>query len=509
MIVSKEEEWRTSNTNIGIETRLDIAPRIHPSLATCKRVYQFILLFSDALVLPIAFTLAFWLRFYAGFGLRLEVASQPSKYIELSLIVIPVWLLIFGLLRLYDFDILLGGTGEYTRVLNACTIGVMAVIIVEFLFDSVVFSRGWLLLAWFLSCILVCVARLLLRRAAYALRRRGFFISSVVIIGTNAEAISMASQLRDSIFSGMGIVGFVYEHDGLTRDKMPTTCAGLPVLGSLSALPEILGRRPIEEVIIATTALTREQRLETALRLAEMPDVKMSISSGLYEVMTTGVQVNTRNAVPLLSMNRLRLDPIEAMLKTALDYSLILLAAPMLTLVFAVVSLLVKLDSPGPIFYRRRVLGVGGKEFDAFKFRTMVVNGDEVLAQHPEKMAEWRESFKVTEDPRITRIGHWLRKSSLDELPQLLNVLMGQMSLVGPRMIHPDEGAKYGIYRSNLLTVKPGLTGLWQVSGRSDLLYEERVNLDMHYIRNYSIWSDLHILFFQTVAAVFAGRGAR
>lgn len=171
-------------------------------------------------------------------------------------------------------------------------------------------------------------------------------------------------------------------------------------------------------------------------------------------------------------------------------------------------SLLIKLDSPGPIFYRRRVLGVSGKEFDAFKFRTMVINGDEVLKQHPDKKAELEATHKLREDPRITRTGHWLRKLSLDELPQLINVLLGQMSLVGPRMISPEEKKEYGLMLSNLLTVKPGITGLWQVSGRSNLSYEKRVRLDMHYIRNYSIWQDLQILFVQTLPAVLRRDGA-
>ena len=153
------------------------------------------------------------------------------------------------------------------------------------------------------------------------------------------------------------------------------------------------------------------------------------------------MQVQARNSVPLMSLNRMRLDPIEMTFKALLDYTLVLCAAPTLLLVFSVIGLLIKLDSPGPIFYRRRVLGIGGKEFDAFKFRTMAVNGDEILAQHPEKLAELRATHKLKDDPRITRMGHFLRRTSLDELPQINNVLLGQMSLVGPRMIHPDEGA--------------------------------------------------------------------
>ncbi|MCB0127406.1 MAG: sugar transferase, partial [Caldilineaceae bacterium] len=191
-----------------------------------------------------------------------------------------------------------------------------------------------------------------------------------------------------------------------------------------------------------------------------------------------------------------------------LDYSIVILGSLLLLPVLSLLALAVKFDSPGPILYRRRVLGVGGKEFDAFKFRTMHVNGDEILARHPELRAELQATHKLKNDPRITRVGKLLRRTSLDELPQFLNILLGQMSLVGPRMISPAEAEMYGQMRQNLLTVKPGLTGLWQVSGRSDLTYSDRVQLDMQYIRNYSIWLDLQILFFQTVPAVLKGSGA-
>jgi lipopolysaccharide/colanic/teichoic acid biosynthesis glycosyltransferase len=154
------------------------------------------------------------------------------------------------------------------------------------------------------------------------------------------------------------------------------------------------------------------------------------------------------------------------------------------------------------------VLGIGGKGFDAFKFRSMKVNGEEILDAHPELRVELETTHKIKNDPRITNVGRFLRRTSLDELPQLFNVLLGQMSLVGPRMISPEEVKEYGYMQMNLLTVKPGMTGLWQVSGRSDLSYEDRVRLDMDYIRNYSIWLDMHILMFQTLPVVLKGRGA-
>jgi lipopolysaccharide/colanic/teichoic acid biosynthesis glycosyltransferase len=171
------------------------------------------------------------------------------------------------------------------------------------------------------------------------------------------------------------------------------------------------------------------------------------------------------------------------------------------------IAILIKRDSCGPVIHRRRVVGLYGRDFDAFKFRTMVPNAEACLLTSPELQKEWEETGKIQNDPRITRVGRVLRRFSLDELPQLFNVLRGEMSLVGPRMITPAELNHFGRWRYNLLTVKPGMTGLWQVSGRSDVSYEERVRLDMHYIRNHTMWLDLQLLV-ATVTAVLAGRGA-
>lgn len=157
------------------------------------------------------------------------------------------------------------------------------------------------------------------------------------------------------------------------------------------------------------------------------------------------------------------------------------------------IALLVLLDSGRPVIYRRRVVGLGG-DFDAFKFRTMIRDADAVLASNLALKSEFERNFKLKNDPRVTRVGAFLRKTSLDELPQLLNVLRGQMSLVGPRMITAPELAKYGQHRNQLLSVKPGLTGYWQVNGRQDVAYEQRVAMDLHYIENWSLIMDLKIL---------------
>lgn len=183
--------------------------------------------------------------------------------------------------------------------------------------------------------------------------------------------------------------------------------------------------------------------------------------------------------------------------------TLLLVLSPLLLFV----AMLVRLTSPGPIIFKRRVLGLGGVEIDAYKFRTMVVDADRILAAHPELAREYDIQVKIRQDPRLTPIGAWLRRLSVDELPQLVNVLRGQMSLVGPRMVAPDEIAKYGDFGPTRLQVKPGLTGLWQVSGRQETSYQDRIHLDRRYIEEWTLGLDAWILL-RTVPAVLSMRGA-
>jgi len=193
--------------------------------------------------------------------------------------------------------------------------------------------------------------------------------------------------------------------------------------------------------------------------------------------------------------------------KNILDYTVAVAGLVLLSPVLLFLTLTVKIDSPGPVLYRRRVMGRLGTQFDAFKFRTMLVNGDAILAANPDLRERLARDQKLKDDPRITRSGRWMRKLSLDELPQLLNVLRGEMSLVGPRMISPPELSRYGASADELLTAKPGITGLWQISGRSDLPADARVKLDLTYVRSRSIWLDIKLLAL-TVPAVIKGRGA-
>lgn len=207
------------------------------------------------------------------------------------------------------------------------------------------------------------------------------------------------------------------------------------------------------------------------------------MSSGLFEILTTGVSVKQVGGVSLISPELVRITGIDSAMKTILDYIGSVVGLVISSPLFVLMALLVKLDSPGPLFHRRYVLGRKGQPSYALKFRTMYVDADELLNRDPELRSRFEQDFKLRDDPRVTRVGRFLRRTSLDELPQLVNVLLGQMSLVGPRMIVPEEASKYGRWQLNLLTVKPGITGPWQVNGRNDISYEQRVNLNMRYIR--------------------------
>jgi exopolysaccharide biosynthesis polyprenyl glycosylphosphotransferase len=303
--------------------------------------------------------------------------------------------------------------------------------------------------------------------------------------------------------SGLLILGFV---DGKAPTDKPLY-HNLRSLGSIEQMDQIIQQYDVGEVILTTSALRREEMVSIFKKYGVSNNLTLRLSSGLFEIITTGLQVTELASVPLVRVNKARLTGLDRFLKFVLDYSITIPGLIIISPLILWIAIAIKLDSPGPVIYRRRVIGVNGELFDAYKFRTMKENGDEILSQHPELKLELEKNHKLIEDPRVTKLGIFLRRTSLDELPQLINVLKREMSLVGPRMITSAEISKYDQWDMNLLTVQPGITGLWQVSGRSDITYEDRVKLDMHYIRNWSIWLDIQLLF-ATVPAVLKGRGA-
>ena len=468
------------------------------------RAFLLALVGTDMLMIGVAFRLAYIVRFELTLPFfQTHIEAQYPFYQGLSLALVLFWTLIFALNGLYARSNLLGGTQEYSLVFRAVTIGILSVIVIGFLEPTFILARGWLLLAWWLSFMLVSTGRFALRRVVYALRRRGFMLTPAILIGVNSEAKSLAQQLVSWHSSGLDMIGCV--DNKLERD-MPAF-SSLRVLGNLSDLKELIAEHGVTELILATSALSRDDIVAIFRQFGFDSGLNLRLSSGLFEIVTTGVEVKEVGSVPLVRINPLRLKGFDRFLKFMID---IVITIPLLIFLLPImlaIGLAVRFDSPGPIVHRRRVMGLHGRQFYAYKFRSMHPNGDEILADYPELQAEFLVNQKLVEDPRVTSVGRWLRKYSLDELPQLLNVLKGEMSLVGPRIISSEEMPRYDEWGTNLLTVLPGITGLWQVSGRSDLSFAERVQLDMHYVRNWTIWLDLQILL-QTVPAVIKSKGA-
>ncbi len=462
------------------------------------------LILNDVALSAVAFHFAYWVRFNVALPVfRLDVTPELPFYRDLSFTLVAVWVVIFALHGLYHRRNLLGGVQEYSLIFRGTSTGILLVIVAGFLDPAFILARGWLLIAWALAFVFVALGRFTLRRVVYGLRKRGYFLSLALIVGANAEGRLLAEQLASWHTSGLHVIGFV--DDGLAPGT--PVQGGLSVVGGSASLDLLIEEHDVEELILATSALHREEIVNLFRRFGMADGLTVRLSSGLFEIVTTGLEVKEVACVPLVRVNKVRLTGADRALKLLLDYSICIPALVLALPLLLIVAIAVKLDSAGPLIYRRRVMGLNGGQFDAYKYRTMVVNGDAILDHHPTLRAELASRHKLKVDPRITRIGRILRRYSLDELPQLLNVLKREMSLVGPRIISPEEMPMYDQWAMNLLTVSPGITGLWQISGRSDISYDERVRLDMYYIRNWSIWLDLQILW-QTIPAVLKGRGA-
>jgi exopolysaccharide biosynthesis polyprenyl glycosylphosphotransferase len=485
---------------------LHVLPRSREHSALDQRHIQWrlltvALLIGDALSVTLGFVVAYMLRFWTGWDIFEQVETRLGFYSAVIAALVPCWVLIFALYGLYNRRHLLSGPPEYARIFNSCLLGVLVVVVVSFLIPGFVVARAWLLLSW--ACVLAfCIGwRFWMRRVVYGLRSYGYLTERMLVLGANAEGQAIAAQLCDWPSCGARVVGFIDESTPTGSAVLP----GMPVLGPASAFPTVVLEHDIDTVIIADTAVVRERLplIYGAMETLQQLDVRLA--PGLFELLTTGVQVREQGSVPLLLLNKNRITGPHAFCKALIDRLGALVGLLLLGPVFLAIMIAIKRDDGGPIFHRRRVVGVGKRPFDAFKFRTMHVDAAGLLS--PAQQEELAREGKLKHDPRITRVGRFLRKTSLDELPQLINVVLGQMSLVGPRMLTADELAHCGRWQHNLLTVRPGLTGLWQISGRSDLGYEDRVRLDMHYIRNYSLWLDLYIIF-RTIPIVVTGHGA-
>ncbi|MEM7771472.1 MAG: undecaprenyl-phosphate galactose phosphotransferase WbaP [Cyanobacteria bacterium P01_E01_bin.6] len=372
-----------------------------------------------------------------------------------------------------------------------------------FLFQEVdLFSRSVFLTAWLLSLLLVHVSRAIMRSCCARHRWWGY---PVIILGAGKTGDMVIRTLQRRPRIGLKPV-FVLDDDPKKRGSLN----GIPVIGSIGMAPRLARIRHIPYAIVAMPGVPRPRLLELLEKYGQT-FAHLLIIPDLFGIASLWVAAKDLGGILGLEVRQQLLLPGPRLAKFMIDLFLTLIGGMLLLPILIVVAVLIRLDSPGPIFYGQVRIGQGGRRFRAWKFRSMMRNADQVLEsyfqQHPELRKDWEADHKIKNDPRVTRIGRLLRRTSLDELPQLWNILRGEMSLVGPRPIVDEEIWRYGDKLPLYSKVTPGLTGMWQVSGRNNISYEERVNLDAYYVRNWSVWLDIYILL-KTVWVVMVGEGA-
>lgn len=416
------------------------------------------------------------------------------------LLTIPIWLCVFAAFELYDRRALSASSEEIRRVLRAISISVMTVVMASFWLQIPV-SRERIIALWLTSIVSVGLARFAVRRAVHRLAARGIVATAAVVVGTNEEARTIARLLSGRRWLGYQVLGFVAV-DAACCD----TVDGRPVLGSLSDITAVVRRTGASAVIIAQSAIRPEVVADLDLALHPL-DVDVRISPSLPHVSFSRLTVRPLDGLAFLALERRPLSEWQTAIKRAFD----LVSASLLLVVLAplmvIIAAAVRLGSRGPILFRQKRVGKDRRLFVMYKFRSMVVDAEQLLPAVQAGNEADGVLFKVHDDPRVTSVGRVLRRWGLDELPQLLNVIKGEMSLVGPRPALPSEMARYSEQLSNRLRVKPGLTGLWQVNGRHDLVFDDYVRYDLFYVHNWSLALDLYVLA-KTIPAVLSRRGS-
>lgn len=408
---------------------------------------------------------------------------------------------VFYLFGLYDYTNLAGGDGEYSRLFSSVNFFVLLTLLWQSFKVGGMLPTKEIVGVWIIQFSSFSAVRFLMRRIGFFLRTLPAFHGRTLILGAGVEGIALARQWTDVKSSGLDVIGYL-------DDKLPVGISverGIKVVGKTSQVAEMIREYNVDSLLVSDTELFR-QLLDSDDHLVEaLQNVQIQLSTGISDYLNTGIRVLELGYVPVMILQKRRVNGLQFIAKSILDFVAALIVLTLLLPLFLIVAILIKLESSGPVLHSRKCVGAGGRSFAMLKFRSMRMDGDSILSEG--QLLELQDKQKLTEDPRLTRVGRFIRKLSIDELPQLLNVLRGEMSLVGPRPVIEAELEKFGKVRHNRTAVKPGMTGLWQVSGRSDLSYDERVLLDSYYIRNYTIWLDLKILF-QTIPATLMRRGA-
>lgn len=434
---------------------------------------------GDAVAIYAGLILAYSIRYNLDW-LPLVERLEPitERYAVMIPAAVPLWIILFAFNRLYDSRYLLTGLQEYGKIIVACSLGILILIVLSYVEPNLSVSRSWLVFSWFSSILCVSAMRFAIRRVVRFFRRRGRLLTRALIVGANEHATAIARQLTPATESGIQVIGFL--DDYLPCDTR--VLDDLRVLERPTALARVARETGAREAIVVQGAIAWESFVEIITHsVSSLDGLEIKLSPGFYEIMATGVRLTHDGFVPLLALEKNRITGVDAMLKNLLDYTLSLIFLVLSSPLVALVAILVKLSSPGPVFEQYPVLGVREKQFTTWKFRTVHrgTGADHALGRP------------------IYRLG-------LDKLPQFYSVLRGDMSLVGPRPVPTERAQLYQEWLPTLASVKPGITGPWVVSGAAVDSLEAEIRLDLYYIRNWTIWLDLQMLL-QTALRLFQG----
>ncbi|MGH3728844.1 MAG: sugar transferase [Micromonosporaceae bacterium] len=463
------------------------------------RPYAGILVVTDVLCAVAASLLAIrlWDQAVAGF-------SSAAQMYQIGLVLLPLgWLFVLWGHGCYDRRYLGLGTDEFKRVIRA---SLTVVAVVSFLTLTLKFDASRLAVATSLlaTLFLLLVTRYLARRVLHVFRKRGVGIHRMLLVGSLQDALEVNAVVARNPFAGLTPVG-IYLTQGRAAARGAQT--PLPLFTGRDRNPVTLVRDlGADTIAVCGSAGSNSTDLRRLAWQLEGTGIDLVVAPQLTDIAGPRVHVRPVEGLPLLHVEEPTLSGVGWLAKYAMDRLVAAIGLVLLSPLLVATAIMIRATSPGPVFFRQARVGREGKKFYVWKFRTMYVDAEERLAQLVDQNESDGLLFKMRNDPRITPLGRWLRRTSVDELPQLVNVLMGEMSLVGPRPLPAEDGDFLGDVRRRLL-VRPGITGLWQVSGRSDLSWDDAVRLDLYYVDNWSLTFDLVILW-RTLSAVVRSTGA-
>jgi exopolysaccharide biosynthesis polyprenyl glycosylphosphotransferase len=442
----------------------------------------------------------------AGYAVRFGTDAGGTAHASFwAAVALPlIWVGVMLVARSYEQRFLWVGPEEFRRVFFAATMLLATLGTVSWAFRLEV-ARGFVILAVPLATSLTLAQRYARRRLLHRARGRGRYQQTTLLVGHRAAVAALDEQIDREAYHGYRVIGCCLP----SHQQNPTADAfnGLPVLGDLDDVAGVVTRFEVDTVAVLPCPELDGPALRRLGWALEKTQAELLLAPAVTEIVGTRVQIRPVSGLPLLHMERPELTGVRRLTKSLFDRTAAGLGLFFLLPAVVTVALAVKVTSPGPVFFKQERVGRDGRTFSMLKFRSMVVDADRMVDDLAPESDGNGVLFKKKDDPRVTRVGRFMRRYSIDELPQLINVLRGDMSLVGPRPPLQSEVERYGFDMHRRFLVKPGVTGLWQVSGRSDLSWDDSVRIDVRYVENWSLTFDFMILW-KTVGAVLRGSGA-